>query len=277
MNTTRTRICITLILISLLSACKVIPDPAQDAILPVEEGHADVQVGPAEITADNPPTDSPDTLAAELAPDDGPQILVITETNQSRTYGPDQQVIVFVEGFQPGEALAVSAVHETEGTVKSGSTEANGRGEAVIYHYVQHRPDDEGAYPQGEITFQVRGSTGAVKSYTFKIDYTLIPQAAETGCGTYPPSPIHLGGAFVAWCSGFDKADYQNTNYQTEYSISQAGNLLLAAQADVMADGISFLILDTEPGDPPGIWDIALGGQSFQIEVTEQLSRREPQ
>ena len=267
MNRLRTPIFFSLI--CLLSACKVIPGPAQDVILPVEGGVADVQVGPAEITADNPPRDSPDTLAAELAPEDNPQIPVITETHPGRTYGPDQQVIVFVEGFQPGEALAVSAVHETEGTVKSGSTEANGRGEAVIYHFVQHSPDDEGAYPQGKISFRVRGSTGEVKLYTFNIDYTLIPQTAEIGCGTYPSSPIHLGGAFVAWCSGFDKTDYQDTNYQTEYSISLTGNVLLAAQADVMADGISFLILDSEPGDPPGIWDITFGNQSFQIEVTE--------
>ena len=269
MNTPQTRICITLILINLLSACKVIPGPAQDAILPIEEGIADVQVESAVITADNPPTDLPDTSVSEPAPIASPQIPVITETNQSRTYGPDQQVIVFVEGFQPGEALAVSAVHETEGTVKSGSTEANGRGEAVIYHFVQHSPDDEGAYPQGKISFRVRGSTGEVKLYTFNIDYTLIPQTAEIGCGTYPSSPIHLGGAFVAWCGGFDKADYQDTNYQAEYSISLSGSVLLTAQADVMADGISFLILDTEPGDPPGVWDIVLGDQSFQIEITQ--------
>jgi len=216
----------------------------------------DIPFGVAEESIDN-----------NSAPDISSSIPLITESNQGSTYAPDQLVIIFVEGFQPDEALSISAIHETEGVVKSGNTETNERGEALIYHFVQHNPSDEGAYPQGAITFQVRSSMGLVKTYTFTIDYSLIPHAAEMACGTYPPSPIQIGGAFVAWCSGFDKSEHLHTNYQTTYSIFQSGNPLLSDQADVMADGLGILILNTEPGDPDGIWDIQIGDQFFQIEV----------
>jgi len=176
-------------------------------------------------------------------------------------------VIVFAEGLQPGEVLSVSAIHEIQGIIKSATTETTAPGEAVIYHYVQHTPTDEGAYPQGEITFRVRSSPGVIQTYTFNIDYAYISQPAQFGCGTYPPSLIQLGGAFVAWCSGFNKETYQDSNYQTEYSISNAGDILLLGNADVMADGLVIVSLSTESGDPAGDWNITIGGQSFQVQV----------
>lgn len=266
------RMNILLPLILLLSACGAISDIASDTGS-AETGSDEVQAASAGPTVANPPTHPQIEFAADTAPPVSAQtaasaaIPVITEAHQGLTYGTDQLVIVFVEGFQPGEMLSISAMHETEGIVKSDSTNANERGEAIIYHYVQHRPIDEGAYPEGAITFRVRSSTGTVKTYAFNIDYAYAPQPAQTGCGTYPPSPIQLGGTFVAWCSGFAKDDYRETNYQTQYSISNAGDILLSDNADVMADGLVIVSLSTESSDPAGNWDITIGDQAFQVQV----------
>ena len=266
MNTVWIRVCYPLILVGLLSACGVITSTTPD-IVPDETGGSEVQIEPALTSVDNSPSDSSETPTADTAHVESAQIPIITETHQGNTYGPDQQVIVFVEGFQPGEVLSVSAMHKRDGIVKSATTETNQRGEAVIYHYVQHKPSDKGAYPYGEITFRVRSSTGLIQTYTFNIDYAYISQPEQIGCGTYPPSPIQIGSAFVAWCSGFDKNDYLETNYQTEYSISNAGEILLLDIADVMADGLVIVSLSTESSDPVGEWNITIGGQSFQVQV----------
>jgi len=261
-----TYIFFSIALVGLLSACGEISGTAPD-VVPSETGAAEVQADTVLTSVDIPPGDLQDTITTDIARAESAQIPIITETHQGSTYGPDQQVIVFVEGFQPGEVLSVSAMHERDGIVKSATTETNMRGEAVIYHYVQHNPSEKGAYPYGEITFRVRSSTGLIQNYTFNIDYTDISQPAQIGCGTYPPSPIHLGSAFVAWCSGFDKNDYLETNYQTEYTISNAGTILLLDSADVMADGLAFVSLSTESSDPAGDWNITIGGQSFQVQV----------
>ena len=253
------RLNFSIALVGLLSACGVISDVTPDV--------TEVQDDSVLTSVDIPPGDLQDTTTADTAHVESAQIPIITETHQGNTYGPDQQVIVFVEGFQPGEVLSVSAMHERDGIVKSATTETNERGEAVIYHYVQHNPTDEGAYPYGEITFRVRSSTGLIQTYTFHIDYAKFSQPAQIGCGTYPPSPIQIGSAFVAWCSGFDKDDYLETNYQTEYSISNAGDILLLDNADVMADGLVLVSLSTESNDPAGDWIIVIGGQSFQVQV----------
>ena len=267
MNTVRIRVCYPLILVGLLSACSTISGYSQNAVLSTEPGVAEMQIEPALTSADIPPANSSETPTAEPALDASPQIPIITETHQGSTYGPDQLVIVFAEGFQPGEVLSVSAIHEIQGIVKSAATETNERGEAVIYHYVQHNPTDEGAYPYGYITFRVRSSTGLIQTYSFNIDYAHAPPFVQMGCGTYPPSPIQIESAFVAWCSGFDKNDYLETNYQTEYSISNAGDILLLDNADVMADGLVIVSLSTESSDPAGEWNITIGGQSFQVQV----------
>ena len=261
-----TYIFFSIALVGLLSACGEISGTAPD-VVPSETGAAEVQADTVLTSVDIPPGDLQDTITTDIARAESAQIPIITETHQGSTYGPDQQVIVFVEGFQPGEVLSVSAMHERDGIVKSATTETNEHGEAIIYHYVQHKPSDKGAYPHGEITFRVRSSTGLIQTYTFNIDYAYISQSAQIGCGTYPPSPIQLGGTFVTWCGGFEKDDYLETNYQTEYSISNAGDILLLDSADVMADGLVIVSLSTESSDPAGDWNITIDSQSFQIQV----------
>ena len=280
---------LSIILLVLLTACNAVPEsiagnavlgesiateevavsePGNPAELPTSETVAESEAVEAEqadegqpITQDTPVPSSANTTTRTQPP-------VITETNQGLTYGPDQVVLVFAEGFQPGETVSVSAMHETEGIVKSASASANGNGEIIIYHYVQHSAGDSDAYPAGEITFRLRTSTGAVKTYAIQIDYDHAPALTPAGCGSYP-APVQRGGTFVIWCGGFVKEDYAGANYQLGYSIAYAGNTLLNAQADVLADGLVMDWLTTEPGDPVGVWDITMGDQSFQIQVQE--------
>jgi hypothetical protein len=134
----------------------------------------------------------------------------------------------------------------------------------MIYHWVQASADAEGAYPAGAITFWVTGDSGIVKEYAFSLDYGLSPQSpAFSDCGAYPPEPV-LGGSFVAWCAGLTP----DQTYQTNFSIQSNGNTLLEGEdAWLAVDGVGFLTLSTDPGDPVGAWEITIGGQSFDINV----------
>ena len=270
-------------LLLLLTACSAAPESiagnavlgesiATEAVADVvqpesPDDEADNQASEAAQTEADPPT-TQDTPVASTNLTTRTQPPVITEARQGLTYGPDQLVLVFAEGFQPDATVSVSAMHETEGIVKSASANANALGEILIYHYVQHSAEDSDAYPAGKITFRLRTSTGSVKTYAFRIDYENAPALTPAGCGSYPAS-VHLGGSFAIWCGGFAKEDFADKNYQLGYSISHAGNTLLNTQTDVLADGLAIAWLTTEPGDPVGSWDITIGDQSFQVQIEE--------
>ena len=259
-------------LILLLSACSatptLIPESLATEVDPGNETTLAISPEPENApTADAQTNVTAAPVIAEATPS-SIQLPIITDANQGLVYGPDQVVIVFAEGFHPGESVSVNAMHATEGIVKSASASANGNGEIIIYHYVQHSAGDSDAYPQGEMAFRLRTSTGSVKTYTFHIDYDHAPALAPAGCGSYPV-PIQRGSALVIWCGGFVKEDYAGANYQLGYSIAYAGNALLNAQADVLSDGLVLDWLTTEPGDPAGMWDITIGDQSFQLQVQE--------
>ena len=268
-------------LLLLLTACSAAPENiagnavlgesmATEAVADVQTTipEADSQASKAAQAEADPPTQQDTPVASSANTTTRTQPPVITETRQGLTYGPDQLVLVFAEGFQPGATVSVSAMHETEGIVKSASANANALGEILIYHYVQPSAEFEDAYPAGEITFRLRTSTGSVKTYAFRIDYENAPALTPAGCGSYPAS-VHLGGSFAIWCGGFAKEDFADKNYQLGYSISHAGNTLLNTQTDVLADGLAIAWLTTEPGDPVGSWDITIGEQSFQLQIEE--------
>jgi len=268
-------------LLLLLTACSAAPENiagnavlgesmATEAVADVQTTipEADSQASKAAQAEADPPTQQDTPVASSANTTTRTQPPVITETRQGLTYGPDQLVLVFAEGFQPGATVSVSAMHETEGIVKSASANANALGEILIYHYVQPSAEFEDAYPAGEITFRLRTSTGSVKTYAFRIDYENAPALTPAGCGSYPAS-VHLGGSFAIWCGGFAKEDFVDSNYQLGYSISHAGNTLLNTQTDVLADGLAIAWLTTEPGDPVGSWDITIGEQSFQLQIEE--------
>jgi hypothetical protein len=193
-----------------------------------------------------------------------PTMPVLTESHQGFVYGPGQMVIVFAERFEAGERLSVSAMHESEGMVKSAQAEANVFGQLIIYHWVQESPEAEGAYPPGKIVFWVTGDSGIVKEYAFSLDYGLSPQSsAFSGCGAYPPEPV-LGGSFVAWCTGLAPTE----SYQTDFAIQSGGEIILEGdQADLTADGVGLLLFSSEVSDPLGTWTITIGGQPFDINV----------
>jgi hypothetical protein len=270
-------------LLLLLTACSAAPESiAGNAVLgesiATEEVADVVQPESPDEQTSAPEADSQASEAGQPTQQDTPvasanrttrtQPPVITETRQGLTYGPDQLVLVFAEGFQPSETVSVSAMHETEGIVKSTSATANNHGQIVLYHYTQYHPEDEGAYPAGEITFRLRTSTGTTKTYSFNVDYDRTPSRTAPGCGSYPV-PVTIGDAFAIWCGGFIKADFEETDWMTTYSIAHTGSTLLTANANVMADGLVMDWLNTNPGDPVGVWDITMGDQIFQIQVKE--------
>jgi hypothetical protein len=252
---------LTILLALSLSACTALPSLAPKA----EAAEGD----PAETTAEGKPTGgSTDATGIDSGVTSNPQNdlakPLLTEDHQGFTYAPGQLVIIFAEGFKSNEQLSVSAMHESEGMVKSAQAEANSLGQLMIYHWVQASADAEGAYPAGAITFWVTGESGIVKNYAFSLDYNSAPQAAaSSGCGAYPPEPV-LGGSFVAWCAGLTP----DQTYQTNFSIQSNGNTLLEGEdARLAADGVGYLTLSTDPIDPVGVWEITIGDQSFDINV----------
>jgi hypothetical protein len=246
-----------------LSACAVLPSSKTPEDAGVTED------APAGTEEDTSPVSSStnaegvDEGATENS-EDAFSMLVLTEDHQGITYAPGQLVVVFAEGFKSNEQLSVSAMHESEGMVKSAQAEANSLGQLMIYHWVQASAGAEGAYPAGAITFWVTGESGIVKEYAFSLDYNSAPQSPSfSGCGAYPPEPV-LGGSFVAWCAGLAP----DQTYQTNYSIQSNGNTLLEGEdAWLAVDGVGFLTLSTDPGDPVGAWEITIGDQSFDINV----------
>ncbi|MBL6965171.1 MAG: hypothetical protein ISR60_01340 [Anaerolineales bacterium] len=285
---------LTIVLLVLLTACNVVPESiAGNAVLgesiateevsvsdlespdalPTSETAAESEAVEESADAEESGSEQPeaqDTPVAMTSVSRGvnTSMPVITDINQGLIYGPDQLVLVFAEGFQPGETVSVNAMHITEGIIKSISATANNHGQIVLYHYTQYRPEDKGAYPAGEITFRLRTSTGTTKTYSFNVDYEHTPEQTAPGCGSYP-IPVTIGDAFAIWCGGFIKADYEETDWMTTYSIAHAGSTLLTANANVMADGLVMDWLNTTPGDPVGMWDITIGDQIFQIQVEE--------
>jgi hypothetical protein len=193
-----------------------------------------------------------------------PIMPVLTDAHQGFVYGPDQLIVVFAEGFQPNESLSVSVVHESDGIIKSDLGQTNPLGQMIIYHYVQETPDDQGAYPNGELSFQVSGDQGTEKSYAFLIDHNLDVQPSPiSGCGVYPPPPLQLGHLFVAWCGGLAAEEPY-----APFSISMEGEELFSRHdAGVFADGIGLIWLQSESGDPAGTWELAFDQTSFQIQV----------
>jgi hypothetical protein len=246
-----------------LSACAVLPSSKTPEDAGVTE---DAPAGTEEDTS--PVSSSTNAEGVDESTtgnsDDDFAMPVLTEVHQGITYAPGQLVIVFAEGFDAGERLSVSAMHESAGMVKSAQAEANSLGQLMIYHWVQESPEAEGAYPPGKITFWVTGESGIVKEYAFSLDYDSAPQAPSfSGCGAYPPKPV-LGSGFVAWCAGLTP----DQTYRTNYSIQSNGNTLLEGEdARLAADGVGFLTLSTESGDPAGVWTITIGGQPFDINV----------
>ncbi|MBT7289351.1 MAG: hypothetical protein HN837_02480, partial [Chloroflexi bacterium] len=147
-------------LLLLLTACSAAPENiagnavlgesmATEAVADVQTTipEADSQASKAAQAEADPPTQQDTPVASSANTTTRTQPPVITETRQGLTYGPDQLVLVFAEGFQPGATVSVSAMHETEGIVKSASANANALGEILIYHYVQPSAEFEDAYP----------------------------------------------------------------------------------------------------------------------------------
>jgi hypothetical protein len=236
-------------------------------VAPADEAETQPSHDATEETNSAEPLESASSQPDEQAPHGyglTPIMPLLTDQHQGFVYGPDQLIVVFAEGFQPNENLSVSVVHESQGIIKSDLGQTNALGQMIIYHYVQETPDDQGAYPNGELSFQVSGDQGTEKSYAFLIDHNLDVQPSPiSGCGVYPPPPLQLGHLFVAWCGGLAAEEPY-----APFSVSMEGEELFSRHdAEVFADGIGLIWLQSESGDPVGTWELAFDQTSFQIQV----------
>ncbi len=210
-----------------------------------------------------PETSSEQETVSEQHVEPLPTMPIITETHQGFTYRPGQVVAVLAEGFEAGDTLAVTLVHETHGQVDTHFVSpVSSRGNIPIYLPVEI--EEAGTYPDGEYTFRVSGSDGTRKTYTFSLDFlTPADTAPFEGCGVYP-EPMLESIAFV-WCTG-----YAPSVAPLDIRGVVNGEELFTDVVDtIYSDGVALYVLDIFDNDPAGEWMLEIGQDELTINVTE--------
>jgi len=223
------------------------------------------------------PEDSPTVSMQEVAPEqeisrlasaqdgvpeqDIPNMPIITEMHQGFTYRPGQVVAVLAEGFEEGDTLAVTLVHEDQGQIDTHFVSpVSARGNIPIYLPVEM--DEADMYPDGKYTFRVSGSDGTQKTYTFSLDF-LNPAATASfeGCGVYP-EPM-LDSIVFIWCTGY-------TPSAASLGIRGVVNgeeLFTDVVDTIYSDGVALYVLDIFDDDPAGEWMLAIGQDKLRFDV----------
>ena len=202
---------------------------------------------------------TPDIDASPV--DSLPTMPIITETHQSFTYRPGQVVVVLAEGFEEGDSLAVTLVHEDQGQINTFSVSpVSPRGNIPIYLPVEI--DEAGTYPDGEYTFRVSGSDGTRKTYAFSLDFLNPASLAPfEGCGVYP-EPM-LDSIVFVWCTG-----YEPSNAPLDMRGVVNGEELFSDVVDtIYNDGVALYVLDIFKTDPEGEWTLTVGQDELKFDV----------
>ena len=198
-----------------------------------------------------------DTAPVELYP----TMPIMTETHQGFTYRPGQVVAVLAEGFEEGDTLAVTLVHEDQGQINTFSVSpVSSLGNIPIYHPVEI--DEAGIYPDGKYTFRVSESDGTQKTYTFSLDYLNPAETAPfEGCGVYP-EPV-LDSIIFAWCTG-----YMPSAAPLDIRGVVDGEELFSDIVDtIYSDGVALYVLDIFDDDPAGYWTLTIGQDELTFDV----------
>ncbi len=233
---------------------------------------ADVKIDSEELptTTPSPESDpSQEAITETLSEEDTapveplPTMPIITETHQGFTYRPGQVITVLAEGFEEGDTLAVTLVHEDQGQINNFSVSpVSPRGNIPIYLPVEI--DEAGIYPDGEYAFRVSGSDGTRKTYSFSLDYLHpadMDMAPFEGCGVYP-EPV-LDSIVFVWCTG-----YAPSAAPLDIRGVVSGEELFTDIVEtIYSDGVALYVLDIFDNDPAGEWTLEIGRDEFMIDV----------
>jgi len=228
-----------------------------DAETKVDADAEELSVAPVQdVTLRQDQDEGPETQSKPL-----PTIPIITEAHQGFTYRPGQVVAVLAEGFEEGDTLAVTLVHEDQGQIDTHFVSpVSARGNIPIYLPVEM--DEADMYPDGKYTFRVSGSDGTQKTYTFSLDF-LNPAATASfeGCGVYP-EPM-LDSIVFIWCTGY-------TPSAASLGIRGVVNgeeLFTDVVDTIYSDGVALYVLDIFDDDPAGEWMLAIGQDKLRFDV----------
>jgi hypothetical protein len=205
------------------------------------------------------PEVTPDTDASPVDP--FPTMPIITETHQGFTFRPGQVVTVLAEGFDEGDTLVATLIHEDQGQIDTYSVfPVSHRRNIPIYFPVEIEEADQ--YPDGEYTLFVSGSDRIRKSYTFRLDYFHPAEPVPfEDCGVYP-EPL-LDSIVYVWCTGYPRADAPIDIR----GIVNGEELFTDTVETIYSDGVALYILDIFKTDPVGEWTLEIGQEELFIDV----------
>jgi len=191
-----------------------------------------------------------------------PTMPIITEAHQGFTYRPGQVVTVLAEGFEEGDTLAVTLIHEGQGQIDTDFVSpVSARGNIPIYLPVEI--DEAAIYPDGAYTLRVSGSDRTRKTYTFSLDYLHPAEPAPfVGCGVYP-EPV-LDSIVFIWCTGYALG----LDAPIDIRGLVNGEVLFSDVVDtIYSDGVALYVLDIFDDDPAGEWTLAIGQDLLTLDV----------
>jgi hypothetical protein len=221
------------------------------------------------LAKDQGDEENPTLTAQEETPDQSasptdPLLImpIITEEHQGYTYRPGQMVTVLAEGFDEGDTLVATLIHEDKRQIDTYTVSpVSNRGNIPIYIPIEIGEADK--YPDGEYTLFVSGSDRTRKSYTFSLDYLNPAEPAPfDGCGVYP-EPV-LDSIVFVWCTG-----YEPSAVPLDLRGLINGEELFTDLVDtIYSDGVALYVLDIFADDPEGEWTLEMGQDVFTINVT---------
>ena len=276
-----------LILVVGITACSPVTEISEEYALGETQGQAATTVDaeaeellPSVSEQDSVPEQEPaseTTSEQESAPkekqntvseqhvDTIPTMPIITETHQGFIYRPGQVVAVLAEGFEEGDTLAVTFIHEDQGQVDTHFVSpVSSRRNIPIYLPVEI--EEAGTYPDGAYTLRVSGSDGTRKTYTFSLDFlTPADTAPFVGCGVYP-EPVIDSIVFV-WCTG-----YEPSAAPLDIRGVVNGEELFSDVVDtIYSDGVALYVLDIFDDDPAGEWTLEIGQDELTFDVPGEI------
>ena len=190
-----------------------------------------------------------------------PTMPIITDDHQGYTYRPGQVVTVLAEGFEEGDTLVITLIHEGHGQIDTFSVSpVSNRRNIPIYLPVDIEEADK--YADGEYTLVVSGSDRTRKSYTFSLDYLHPAEPAPfEGCGVYP-EPL-LDSIVYVWCTGYARAD---APIDIRGFVNGEEHFTDTVET-IYSDGVALYVLDIFKSDPAGEWTLEIGQDELTIDV----------
>ena len=181
----------------------------------------------------------------------GGPLPILTGENQDLTFGHGQLVVAFGEGFQPGETVAISLIHDTQGVLSNTTAQADSLGYVLAVKRLKQSASDKDALPAGRLVYQFAGAARTMK-YGFYVDYDLPPGVTPKGCGFYPQKAA-FNGYQVFFCGGLQPGQAYQLTLSQDAAVDQAVNT-----ADSFG-AVVFPLVQSSQSLTPGTWMVTLG------------------